>query len=1442
MQTYLCKKAASYLSKELKTKVSVGGIDIAFFFDVVLEDLLVEDLHGKVLLKCGRFKVDVKDVHYKEKKINIGILTLSETDINIRKYKSGKDFNFQFIADYFSSTDTTTSAGKKWQLSCRSLCIKKSNLIYQDLNKQPVGKIIDFNNIGISDLNITVKNITTAGDTVYADIKDLSFLEKSGFRLDKFNTNLKITGNELSANTLLIKTGRTSLDMDLKFCFNSLDDFNDFINNVRIYSAFRPSIVYLEDIAYFSSDMRGMDDIVKIGEGEVSGRINNLKGKDFSFCFGKDTRFLGSFTFTGLPDIEETFVHFNIKSFIVTDSDIASFCLPSDSTGKNRIPVPKELVKLGKIRIKGFFTGFYNDFVACSDFYTNIGNISTNISLKGSKINEIEYKGKLTARDLDIERIAPDSRVKNASFSFNITGKGLSEKSMKAQLSGKVDSIRFNNYNYRNIDISGRLENENVFCDVNINDENIGMKVSGTADFSADMPAFKFYLSVNDAKLDRLNLIDRKSNPELSANIHIDMAGNSIDNISGDVEINNVLYKEGDKKISMQKLSLNTARTGEKTNIELNSDFLECNINGIFSTGSLYSSFSNMFEKYLAYKKEPAGKNKTSEPPLQDFSYKITLKDVQPICNIFIPGLKIASRLNITGNYNSYNYRFVLEGKSNYISYNDKLFNSYFIKINSDSRALNINTGCERLFLSDSLWLDNLVLNSVVEDDSIKYNLLWDNNKTKNNNSGNIIGSLSFVQTAPVLNLSQAKVVFNDSAWTAGRNNSIVFDSASIVVNDLYFRTGNQEINISGVISDESFDKLRIRFKNFNVSNIDILTKEQDFDIDGIMNGNVELFDMFSSPNFISNITVKDFTFNESRLGDAVVQSTWDKDKKGLGITAEVIYTGSIGSNKPVSITGYYYPLNKDDVFDLDISIDNIKLNPFSDYLSSFGSELKGNAIGKLKLRGSPAEPELTGKLKLFRTGLKIDYLNTTYTFAHEVKVYKDRFEIDSLVLNDMYGNAAICDGEIKHKNFRDFRFNFEFRPKNFLCLNTNEYENSMFYGTAFGSGKVRIYGDVKNITMDIDMKTGKGSQFNIPLNSTEEVSENNFISFIKKDTGSVKGKEADNNRVDLSGITLNFNLEVTPDAEVRIIFDSKVGDIMKGRGKGNIKMDINTDGDLSMFGDYVIEEGEYLLTLQNVINKRFKINKGGTLKWKGDPYDADINIEAVYNVKTSLDVLINSEQEKTGKRVPVDCIIKMTNRLLNPVIEFAIDFPTLGDFEKEQYMEGVRSDLNKQVFSLLVLNSFTTPPRYDNSGKGYNFGVGANSSELLSNQLSNWLSQISNDFDIGVNYRPGDEISNKEIEVALSTQLFNDRVIIDGNVGSQTGVSKNENTSSIVGDVNIEYKITPEGRFRLKTFNRANNNNLLDNITSQYTQGVGVFYRKDFDSFGELFRRKSKE
>jgi hypothetical protein len=479
---------------------------------------------------------------------------------------------------------------------------------------------------------------------------------------------------------------------------------------------------------------------------------------------------------------------------------------------------------------------------------------------------------------------------------------------------------------------------------------------------------------------------------------------------------------------------------------------------------------------------------------------------------------------------------------------------------------------------------------------------------------------------------------------------------------------------------------------------------------------------------------------------------------------------------------------------------------------------------------------------------MKINYLQTKYRMNDTIRFDRDGIKFNNIRVSDEKGNPATVTGRVNHKNFKDFTADLTINANESLVLNTKPKDNTLFYGTAYASGVTTIKSSPNLLSFDISARTGKNTKFYMPLHNSQSVSEYSFVSFVDTRPAKDSSKDSDDNQLKLSasqpGIDLNFDLEVTPDAEAQLIFDSKVGDVMKGHGSGNLNISLNPKGDFKIIGDYIIEEGDYLFTLGNILNKSFTVENGGKIMFNGDIKNAEIDVKAIYKLKASLFPILQDEHNRD--RMPVECHLNLSGNLWNPVVGFNIYLPT-ADEQTRTYVRNAISteeELSRQFLYLLVMNSFYADPSFGQAANSTSStgtaAMAVTTFEMLSSQLSNWLSQISKDFDIGVVYRPGTgnkDINPQEVQVALSTQILNDKVVINGNFDVPLTGSNTATTNQITGDFDAEVKLT--NKLNFKVFNRYNNPYSGRGV--DYTQGIGIFFKHDFDHFSDLFRKKEK-
>jgi len=1442
VQTYIAKNLSSYLSQELKTKVAIDKVEVHFFMNVVLKGVYVEDLHKNILLKSDKINAKLDDFGISGNYIHLRKVVLENTFFNLRKYKDENKTNLQFIIDYFKTNKKETPE-YPFKLFINDFKLINSGFSFLDENKPHTNKgVIDFKDVKISQINIKMQNVGVLGDSVCGNIMSLSLHEKCGFIINSFSADVIVSKRNIIVNKLLAKTENSVLDLDLAFLYDSFRSFKNFLTEVNIQSSIRPTSLNLIDIAYFARGMYGMNDLMHISAA-VKGKVSNFKVRNFVMKYGYDTYFDGDVVMNGLPHIKETFINLKIRNLTTSVNDLNRIIIPAPGRKITHLSLPSMLQRLGHINVKGIFTGFYSNFVSNATLNSDLGTISTDIILKNEN-KVITYDGRVLTENFFLGKLLNSEKMLGrVSLNAQINGSGLTANDAAFLFKGNIQQLEFKDYNYSGINIDGDFNKKIFSGKINVNDVNLAFGFNGTVDFNDSLPVFNFIANVGYANLKNLKLDIKDTVSEVKGKLKMNFHGNNIDNLKGEIAIENAAFRRNNKYFDLNSLNLNTDidQLGYRT-FNLKSDYIGAVFKGYFVFSDLGRSFKSLLMNYLPNLNFVT--DTSQNLARQEFDFDIKFDNASPLLSYFVTGLGTSGNTLIKGRVNSIMNIAEVNVVSSKISFKKYSLENLNMDMKADGNKINMTLNADTMKMSDSAYLLNFGIASHVLSDSINTSLVWDNKKVKTHNAANLNFYYYFIaKNQSVVGFKPSEIVINDSAWNFSQKGNISIDSNRITFNDVMFYRKLQGLQISGSISKDPLDALTVKFHAFDISNFDYLTNIKKFDFDGYITGDVIISDLYTSPTYYSDLKIKDFGVNGDKLGDASILSKWDDIKKGVKINAEVYYLGSIGRSTPLNAYGYYYPGNKPQNFDIQMDVQNMRLKALNRYISGFGSVVDGTASGKLFLLGKK-KPELSGLLRVMRGALKINYLNTVYNFSFDsVKVTPRAFTFKNIIAFDQpidpgaakKLDTVIVSGVISHEYFRNMGFDVYVDARKALCLNTNPTLNSVYYGTGYATGNAHLWGDSKMVSFDINAATEKGSKLIIPVGTTSALQTNDYITFVRKDQkinlNEDKGKE-------IKGLSVDMSLNVTDVSEVQLLFDPRVGDRILGMGNGNIRLTYNNTG-LSIFGDYVLTSGDYLFTFQNIINKRFIIEPGSTIKWNGDPYNAEMDIRAKYKLRANLAGL---GVDTTTRYVPVECIINMTNVLANPEYTFEVDLPSLQDYEKIPYLAAINENVNNNFISLLVINSFVNPNAGIAPAATAGTALGKSASEVLSNQLSNWLSQISKNVNIGINYRPGDNISEEEVAVALSTQLFNDRVSISSNVGVATGQnlnnSNNKNTNQIVGDVDIEVKINKA--LKMKFYNHTNQNNILQ-YTAPYTQGIGILYRKEFNTYRDLFLNKKK-
>lgn len=1432
VQTKAVAWVSSIVEENLNASIAISKVDYKFFNKIVLEDFYLSDQNNDTLIYAKKVTGHIKSFNRKEKRLILKTAVLDSGKVHILN-DTASTVNINFLVRALKPKDTTR---KRLRLDINGIGLENSQFIYRSNRPSKANSKIDFSNMVCDSLNIKASLFATYKGEVAMKIEHLAFREKSGFRLLDLQSDFYLKRGKLEFKDITMRTPASFIVADsIILAGQSFKQYKDFEQNISLRGAFQPSNLGFSDLGYFAiSTDRFKENVVF--EGDIYGRVENLKAKNLKIGFGKQSELIVDFSFDGLPNIDETFMYIDVQKLLTYQEDLQ--IINEFIRSKNPITFPEQLSKLGAIEYKGNFTGFLENFVTYGNFTTEQGEIATDLALRPGENQNLALSGELKTVNFDLGNFLGDQlNVGALTMHIELAGTTSKKQGLNITTKGVIDSLDILNYNYQNINLDGYLTQDQYDGALEILDPNIALSFGGQIDFSGQVPLFNFEATVPKANLYGLNIDKQDTTSFLSFHLESNFAANSLDNAEGNITITQLALRKKGEWLRQDTMTLTSLPAIDTRVVNFDSELIKAKLKGKYTTNTIGKSLQFLYHTYLP---SQATENSDTLKPqgINQFNLHIDLIDTRKLTYFFMPKLVLTDSSTIELFYDDTKGQLMLAASANEVKYGSHHAKGFSLKTFSNDSLFTTHTNLNTLSLNEGLFqFDNFELSNIIHNDTLNINLNWQNNDTLRN-AGQIYTKTALGRNPENkrqkahIHLYPSQVYLNDTLWQF-HPTDVYIDSSSITFDQFVFQHDDQWLGANGTISQEPTDSIDLYLTNINLGNLQGIIPSRHLQLQGIVNGQAQLSNLYNRPVFTSNIKVDQLEFNGSLIGTAELSSSWIDQDKIIDIKA---FTQQ-DSLKSLELDGWYKPSNG--VIDAAVQFEEFPLAHIGYFMRSFASDVTGFASGGVTLTGQLSNPVMQGTLFTNNAALTIDYLQTRYSFSHPVDFNTHTLNFSALQANDKEGNTARVDGALQLPLGGDqLVFDFTINTPKILALNTTNADNDLFFGQAYLNGLVSLNGTPQNIRVDVSGATIGDTQVNIPLTSSSQAQESDFITFVTEEEqpAPIDLKPITS---EFSGIDLNFDLEVTPDAETRLIFDSQVGDVIRARGYGNLKLQISSPGDFNMYGDYNIEDGDYLFTLQNVVNKKFALERGSQILWSGDPYNANIDIDAVYRLKTSLVGLQIDTSDIYKKRVPVECRISMTEDLMQPDIAFEIELPT-SDPEVRTRVENVlntQEKINKQFLSLLVLNTFQPAEGFliadQTNGAQNTANIGAvTASELLSNQLSNWLSQISTDWDIGVNYRPGDELSRDQVEVALSTQLFNDRVTINGNVGYGRQYTQ---TSDLVGDFVVDFKLTQNGKLHLKVFNETNDR--LIEQDSPYTQGVGLFYREEFNTLGDLWR-----
>lgn len=1461
--------ACTELSPVLGGKLGIENLSITPFSELLLQGVSLQSPEGDTVAQIKKIAAGIDLSHLLfQHRIVLNYAEIIGLDAKIWQMEKDAPLSIQFLIDALSPKDKSKPP-TKFDLRFRNIVMRDSEArFYRPWMKNEDGSPKLFSDVTLSNLRLDLSIPALKNNLLKFDIRNMQAKLSPGINLKRLSAEITFEKNDSNAEHDRLTVENLEIGLDNSSL--NIGDISYLIGGENVIQANVEGFVTPSD---FKNLLPALSKLDTPWDLDLNATISK-ESAEVKNLFLKNGDYNSYIYLTGRAG------NINIKDNInldITrlDAKITKVCLTSAlSLIPNLKDNPKTLISnLGDVSLN-LAGGLKNSNTAdiTANVTTGVGTVDVNGFIENLNTKRPHAKLSLGAEDFDIGRLTDNNKIGSTSFTVDADVTGL-DKNIEGEVDLNTDFLELNQRRYHGLTAFVKKFDNLLQANVTSDDDDLQLELEADYNMDGENSSLDAYLDLTKINTDILGINGKFANCLIGFNLDAHTTGNNADNITGFLHLSDMNVSASDgRNLHLDNLSVNIdpivddldsiglmART-----LTLKSDWIDANISGQVHPRSLVPEIKEVVSSIFPSLVAPEGNISPIRQTENDFTFDIELKGKPDLYEFLSTPASPLAELPIKGYFNSNSGKLELNMSTPHIRQGkDKLIRDTSLKISADSflgmakidastiypaKKGDVQVALDLSGMNDNL-IANVVLNPTMES-SLKGNI------SMNAAFGKIPNAMKGKNDLSVhVDIVPSAISIKETVWSIAKGKIDYFGS-NIAVNNFMIEHDNQYIRIHGTASDKEEDILSVRLNDidldyiFSILNINYVT------FGGMATGEVVGSRLLTkSPSAKTKfLRVNGLSYNGAVLGNGDLAATYFPKEQEVGIYA--VITDPLTRERRANIDGGIWMTRDSLSFTFDANKVNLQL--MKPFVSAFCSDLSGLGSGKCKLYGTFSDIDLSGKLRADTISMKIDFTNTWYHAGGDsVFMGKGLIDVPPLTLYDSEGHTAELSGWLRHRYFHEPQFNFKIKDaKSILCYDTNEKLNPLWYGTIYASGNGQIAGRPGIVEIDMNMTTNENSRFYYVISDAEDTGTYSFLSFTDKRKEAKKSESNDSipdylhqfmrnvNAADegSSNVVVSLKGSVTNDALLTLVMDPIAGDKITARGQGALQMDYNmAANDLRMIGTYVLDEGNYYFTLQDIIIKNFTIKPGSSIKFDGDPMNANLDIAATYRVNTNLTDLDQSfaqDKELNRTNVPVDAILLVDGPMTHPDIDFDIELPTLtSDVERKvKSIVSTNDMMSRQIIYLLALNRFYTQ---EYTGGTSNSGAEWSSmaSSTISSQLSNILSNMTDKLSVAPSFRSDKgDFSDMEFDLALSSRLLNNRLLINGNFGYR---DKETSNTQFVGDFDIEYLLNKNGNLRLKAYNHFNDQNyyLRSALT---TQGVGVVFRRDFDHLFNIGKKDS--
>ena len=1414
---------------------------------IIVDDLSIK----KVDLKYNSIPEDTKaDVFLDEFALsnldaNLNLQTISLQNLVLRDSQFALEVNSNPSESEVELTETPPKPNElfswpKWTVEVDEVDFVNNNISFLQNGKQPVKGEFSAEAISIKDLNFNAESILLSEEEKLSfSLDNFQFKEESGIELKEFRVDANLNSNEIELNDLRLEVNKSLVYADLILNYASIQALID----DPLQSTFNLKVSDLQlnvtDAYLFSPELKSNAQIKALashnfkGNFEVNGSPKAMTISTFDLNWGKDTRVKLAGTLENVTDIDQLSFNFERYTAQSSQADISKFISAKDLG----ISIPKRVLLKGSLKkeSKGFSTN--------SQLVIPEGIIKLNGNFQSEPL--LKYAIDLEVNSLKLGELLQNPEVGNLSLRLSSKGQGQTINDLTAELTSTIDSIRWNTYTFSGLNIEGALKRGKGDVKFDYSDENLQMEFVSELELDSVSSKVDIIFDLEGIRTQKLGLTDKDLRAKVLANLQFE--GNSTQfEFVAQLKDGLVVYDQ--KPYYLGNFEFTSAVDSTKTTADISSQFLNGSLEANASINRISKALGNHFESY-------AKDSLLMENPKKPVKLKLNLSFIESpiLSDIFLEGIQEMDTLRSTINFNESNEKLAANLNLPYINYQGNEIQGLTFDFNSEERTAEFNLGFDNI-LAGPLDIAATEISGKFLDKKLDLDLkAFKDEKDFFNSTVHI----DFEENGLYrLYVSPENLILNGSSWSILENNEIVYQQNSLKIADFKLSRDAQEIVI-----DDNFDvektNVGIDFKNFKLSSITSYLNPDETLASGKLSGKFIIIEPFTSKGLLSNLKIEDFKIIQVPIGNFKLQAeARSEEDYELNVSLK---DGGIDFN----IDGLYHTDAKESNVDFDFVLNKLELNILEQFAPDYLKDTEGKVKGEFKINGKLDHINYAGFLAFKDAQFNPKTLNTIFKLKDErIDLKNGKVSLSNFTIQDEDGNKFTANGSVGLEEFTNPKFNLSFDAKNFQILNSTSEDNDLYFGKLIFDATAKLSGDLDFPKVDLNLTVDGKSDLTyiVPESRASIVERDGIVIFVNKENPDdiLTQQKEDATDAVISGIELKSTIKIQKNSRVKVVINKRTDDNVSIQGGGDFKFDIARNGNMNLVGKYEVSEGSVELNFYNIVKRKFEIAPSSSISWSGNPYNADLDLRAIYNIETSASSLMASQtagenaitQNRYKQQLPFMVYMDVGGELMSPDLSFQLDMPeeSQGAINGSVYgrisqINQQDDKLNKQVFSLLVLNKFYPESGSDGSQGGAASMARDNLNQALSDQLNTFSDKLTGNSGINLNfdlnsytdYQGSDAMGRTNLDVTAQKKLLDDRLVVEA--GSQMNVQGGQRpgeTQAALGNVSVEYLLTEDGRWKLRGFRKSEYENVIDGQV--FVSGIALIFTREFNKFKVLW------